>query len=148
MSTIDEGVVVENVPQDSLYGTNNQTLLFTTEYGTAYSYSGELLYSDGKYNSSLTNYGEPFYGTNSSHVVVNITAYSESWSGEYTIWSFTGCYGINWNQECDFSSAYRQLTCDVIDYWPIMVSVVEVSISTLGENSIIIIYAVMPVCYE
>ena len=133
---VDEGIV-ENDPQDSLYGTNNKTLLFTTEYGTAYLFSGELLYSDGEYNSSLTNYGEPFYGTNSSHVVVNITAYSESWSGEYTIWSFADCYGIYLNNECSFSIAYGSLTCDVALFIHlIFVSVLEVSISTLGENRI------------
>ena len=129
----------ENVPQNKavLYGTVNQTLTFTAEYGTAHAYSNILLYFDGRYNSSLTNYGKPFYGTNSSNVELNITQYSESWSGDYTIVSYIFCSRFyRLSQGCRYQYIYEDLVCDVTSHFVILLSLLELSVSTLGENII------------
>ena len=133
---IDEGFS-KNLQQDKrfvLYGTINETLTFTAERGTA---SPFFLYSDGRYNSSLTNYGNPFFGTNSSHVFVNISQYSESWSGEYSIVSYASChssYLFNQLQGCKYLFIVIDFViCEVTNYF-ILISVLELSVFTLGKD--------------
>ena len=77
----------------ALYGTVNQTLSVTEKFEAVDSVYVRI-YFDGTQASSLDDAGQPFYGTNGSHLLVNIPQYNESWAGEYTVVSYADCHDV------------------------------------------------------
>ena len=113
----------------TLYGITNKTLSFTKEYTSLYSSSPDLYYSDGIQASYLDDSGQPFHGTNGSHIVINIPQYNESWAGEYTIVFYTQCYVIYY-LGCGYY--FEELLCYDLNLHTILDQVLQIKINTLG----------------
>ena len=115
----------------NLYGTVNQTLTVTEKYKAVDPfYIG--LYSDGIRASYLDDAGQPFYGTNESHLLVNIPQYNESWAGEYTVVLYARCHYILL-QGCDYRR-YHIFFC--FRRRTFVESVLRVTIATLGKKTL------------
>ena len=116
----------------ALYGTVNQTISVNKKYAAVDLFHTYMeLYSDGVQASYLDDAGQPFHGTNESHLLVNIPQYNESWTGEYAIALYANCYSIL--QGCGYG---RGLICYNLFYIHIFfVSVLQVTITTLGKKT-------------
>ena len=117
----------------ALYGTVNQTLSVTEKYKAVDSFYYYIrLYSDGTQASYLDNAGQPFYGTNGSHLQVNIPQYNESWAGEYTVVHYANCHYVVNTLLQNCNSHYY--LCHDIRIDPILESILQVPITTLGKT--------------
>ena len=116
----------------ALYGTANQTLSVTENFEAVDSVHVRM-YSDGIQASYLDDAGQPFYGTNGSHLLVNIPQYNESWAGEYTVVLYADCHYVvdTLLQGCDYGHYF--LCYNLIFFY--FVSVLQVTITTLGKKS-------------
>ena len=109
-----------------LYGTIYQSLIFTYEYNKPSYYSHLEFYSDGMFIWPLLD--SPFYGTNSSHIVFNISQYNEDLAGEYTAEVYTIC----WMSGVACNNHYRDLICDLSDHI-VTTDLLTILVSTLGK---------------
>ena len=109
-----------------LYGTINQSLIFTYEYKPSYYL---WFYFNGMSYRRL--WDSHFYGTNSSHIVLNISQYNEDLAGEYTAEMYTFCYDVTWSG-VTCSSQYWDLICKLSSY-AVTNNLFTISLSTLGK---------------
>ena len=129
----------------ALYGTINQTLSVTEKYEAVNSfYIYTRLYSNGTQASYLNDAGQPFYGTNGSHLLVKIPQYSENWAGEYTVVSYAHCHDVVYTllQGCGYS---HHLICHNLIYKHVFYffwAVLQTTITTLGKKVFIVIHII------
>ena len=109
-----------------LYGTINQSLIFTYEYKPPYYL---WFYFNGMSYRRL--WDSHFYGTNSSHIVLNISQYNEDLAGEYTAEMYTSCNNITWSRDT-CSSHYQDLICELSSHI-VTNNLLTISVSTLGK---------------
>ena len=130
--TLEDAVFSTPDPQHQnfvfLYGTINQSLIFTYEYNKPSYYSHLEFYSDGMFIWPLLD--SPFYGTNSSHIVFNISQYNEDLAGEYTAEVYTFCYDITWSG-VTCSNHYQDLICGLS--YAVTNNLLTISLFTLGN---------------
>ena len=79
----------------AFYGTVNQKLLVAEEYKAVDSFFTQIyIFSNGVWASYLDDAGQPFNGTNRSHLSINIPQYNQSWAGEYTVVFYSYCHDV------------------------------------------------------
>ena len=88
-----------------------------------------MIYSEGNFIWRLLN--TPFYGTNSSHIVLNISQYNEDLAGNYTAVVSAFCYDVTWSG-VTCNSQYWDLTCKLSSY-TVTNNLLTISLSTLGK---------------
>ena len=116
-----------------LYGIVNQSLSVTEKYEAVDSFY-TMLYSDGIQASYLDDAGQPFYGTNKSHLLVNIPQYNESWAGEYSFVSYARCQNIL--QGCGHGHDF--ICYDLFSFRvlrQLLVTVLRVTVASLGKET-------------
>ena len=145
---IDVNIVMPHMQTSlvSLYGKINNTLIYSTSYGTMYLnlhslYTNINIYANGMQDSSLTNTGKPFHGTTSQLLMLNITQYNEMMAGEYTIVTNLYCSYSTFNTLLPgCSSDYYSKICHSFSLFlfdDLLDLVKEVSITTFGEFRIV-----------
>ena len=121
----------ETAKATNLYGSINQTLLVTKKYTSPFSNSPDLYYSDGIQASYLDDPGQPFHGTNQSHIVIDIPQYNQSWAGEYTIEFYTHCYNVILSSGC-YNFDAEEFLCYDLSFHNFLVLTLQIKIATLG----------------
>ena len=93
-------------------------------------------YSNGRPKSSLLTNGEPFHGTNQSHLMIHIPQYNKSWAGDYTIASYVVCYDLDDElnyQGCGYNSDIFIFLCHFLDIFYVLQSILQLSITDTGK---------------
>ena len=96
-------------------------------------YSILQFYSNGRPKSSLLTNGKPFYGTNQSHLVINIPQYNKNWAGDYTIASYVFCRDLSDEfsyQGCGYNGGI--FLCHFLNIRYVLQSILQLSITDTG----------------
>ena len=116
----------------AFYGTVNQKLLVAEEYKAVDSFFTQIyIFSNGVWASYLDDAGQPFNGTNRSHLSINIPQYNQSWAGEYTVVFYSYCHDVVYTllQGCSYNQYF--ICHNLLYAWE---SVLQVNITTLGKK--------------
>ena len=123
----------------TVYGVSDQVFRITEEYTNPSAVQGNgvlKFYSNGMPALSLlTTSGGPFYGTNGSHLMIDIPQYNESWTGDYTVASYADCHSVGYElykQGCSSNSDI--FLCYYLNIYAVLESILHLSISTLGKQ--------------